>query len=245
MINAISGHKNPVGATVYSSIAGDAWYRAQYMLQDQKIGHYMHIPPRDTFFSQIWGCTLGVPINYAVIRWVLSTKSKMLTGEEPDPSGQWTAQSITTSLSTSVEYVLVGPTRLFQEETFKVLPYGFLLGIGAPFVLFALHKLFPNSKLKFRLWNTTIFFSAMTSFWGNLSTGYFSSIIGGYVIMRWAYRKRYALWARYNYILAAAFDAGFNLNLLLIFLCFGSGATIVMPNWWGNNEKSVERCFAL
>jgi len=59
MVNAVSGHKNPVGATVYSSISGDAWYRAQTMLQDQKIGHFMHIPPRATFFSQVFGCTIG------------------------------------------------------------------------------------------------------------------------------------------------------------------------------------------
>jgi len=36
MVNAVSGHKNPTGATIYSSIAGDAWYRAQYMLNDAK-----------------------------------------------------------------------------------------------------------------------------------------------------------------------------------------------------------------
>ena len=107
MINAVKGHKNPTGATVYSSIAGDAWYRAQYMLQDQKIGHYMHIPPRATFFSQIFGATIGIPINYAVIRWVIDTKFDYLTGEKDDPTHQWTGQSLASSLSTSVQYVLV------------------------------------------------------------------------------------------------------------------------------------------
>lgn len=43
MIQAVSGHKNPTGASVYSSIAGDAWYRAQYMLQDQKIGEIISL----------------------------------------------------------------------------------------------------------------------------------------------------------------------------------------------------------
>jgi hypothetical protein len=85
----------------------------------------------------------------------------------------------------------------------------------------------------------------MTTFWGNLSTGNVSSIIGGYIVMHWAYRKRYALWTKYNYILAAAFDAGFNLNMLLIFLFFGAGKIVTMPYWWGNNENSSERCFAL
>jgi OPT family oligopeptide transporter len=119
MVNAISGHKNPTGATIYSSIAGDAWYRAQYMLQDQKIGFYMHIPPRATFFSQIFGCTIGVPINYGVVKWVLSSKRDILLGLEKDPTHQWTAQHLSSSLSTSVEYVLIGPTRMFQQTSFK------------------------------------------------------------------------------------------------------------------------------
>jgi hypothetical protein len=77
------------------------------MLQDQKIGHYMHIPPRATFFSQIFGCTLGIPINYAVVRWVINTKYDYLTGAKTDPTHQWTAQSLRSSLTTSVQYVLI------------------------------------------------------------------------------------------------------------------------------------------
>jgi hypothetical protein len=36
MVNSVKGYKNPVGASTYGAIAGDAWYRAMYMLQDQK-----------------------------------------------------------------------------------------------------------------------------------------------------------------------------------------------------------------
>ncbi|KAI0998918.1 hypothetical protein K3495_g9278 [Podosphaera aphanis] len=244
MINSVAGHKNPTGATVYSSIAGDAWYRAQYMLQDQKIGHYMHIPPKATFFSQIFGCTIGIPVNYAVVRWVLDTKREFLTGEKIDPSHQWTAQSLASNLSTSVQYVLVGPTKLFQGPNFKLLPFGFVAGVVVPIIINLLHRRFPKSPLKFRLWNTTIFFSAMSTFYGNISTGYLSGFIGSYIVMRWAYRNRYEVWARYNYVLAAGFDAGFNFNMLLIFLLFGSAKIISMPHWWGNSQGSSERCFA-
>jgi hypothetical protein len=107
MVNAVKGYKNPTGATIYSSIAGDAWYRALLMLQDQKIGHYMHIPPRAVFFSQLFGSFIGIPINYGVIRWVLRTKTEFLNGTADDPNHQWTGQSLASSLTTSVQYVLV------------------------------------------------------------------------------------------------------------------------------------------
>lgn len=77
------------------------------MLQDQKIGHYMHIPPRDIFFSQIFGSLIGVPINYGVIRWVLDTKRDYLMGYMTDPNHQWTGQQLANGLTVSTEYVLI------------------------------------------------------------------------------------------------------------------------------------------
>ena len=243
--SAGAGHHHPCGPSVYGAIAGDAWYRAQYMLQDQRIGHYMHIPPRTVFFSQIFGSVLGVPINYGVIRWVLNTKFEYLTGAIKDPLNQWTGQSITSANTLGVQYAVIGPTRMFSQQIFRPLPYAFLFGAGMPLVMYALYRAFPKSKLKFHLWNTTIFFSGMAVFYGNVSTGYFSAFIGGFIAMYWIFRHHFKIWKRYNYIVAAALDAAFNLNMLLIFLFFGSGKQIKMPHWWGNNSSSVERCFAL
>jgi hypothetical protein len=107
MVNAIPGHKNPVGASVYGSIAGDAWYRAQYLLQDQKLGHYMHIPPRTVFFSQVFGSLIGVPINYGVVRWVLNTKGDYISGAKIDPHHQWTGQGLAENLTMATQYVLI------------------------------------------------------------------------------------------------------------------------------------------
>ncbi|KOS19844.1 Oligopeptide transporter 3 [Escovopsis weberi] len=242
MVNSISGFKNPCGASTYGAIAGDAWYRAQINLQDMKIGHYMHVSPKAVFFSQVFGSLIGIPIDYAVIRWVLDTKADYLSGAKVDPTHQWTGQALASSLTSGVQYVLVGPKRLFQQDIYRPVPFGFVVGAVAPIIMFALHKTFPRAK--FHLFNTTIFFSISSVFYGNISTGYTSSFIGGFVVMFWAYRYRYELWARWNYILAAAFDAGFNFNMLLIFLCFGAGKIISMPNWWGNNAQSSERCFA-
>ncbi|PKS10079.1 hypothetical protein jhhlp_003376 [Lomentospora prolificans] len=82
--------------------------------------------------------------------------------------------------------------------------------------------------------------------YSNFSTGFLSDFIVGFVIMFWAYRYQYPLWLRWNYISEAAGDAGFNFNMLLIFLFFGAGNVIATPNWRGNDERrNSERCFAL
>ena len=236
-------HHHPCGPSVYGSIAGDAWYRAQYMLQDQKIGHYMHIPPRTVFFSQIFGTCMGVPINYLVIRWIMDTKGDYLTGKKADPLNQWTGQSLRSSNTMGVQYAVLGPKRLFSESEMAALPWSFLVGAVIPPILYCFHRFFP--RLRIDLWNVSIFFGGLAMFYGNISTGYTSAIIGGYIVMYRAYRHHFEVWKRYNYLVAAAFDAGFNLNMLLIFFFFGAGKQISMPNWWGNNGDSVERCFAL
>ncbi|KAF2028258.1 OPT superfamily oligopeptide transporter [Setomelanomma holmii] len=188
-----AGHHHPCGPSVYGSIASDAWYRAQYMLQDQRIGHYMHIPPH-------------ISINYGVIR--------------------WTGQALVSANTLGVQYAIIGPKRMFSQAIFRSLPYASLFRALSPLVLYALHRAFPRSKLKFHLWNTTIFFSGMAVFYGNISTGYFSAFVGGFVAMYWIFRHHFKIWKRYNYIVAAA------------------GKQIKMLDWWGNNADSVERCFA-
>ena len=167
----------------------------------------------------------------------------MLTPQSTFSYPSLTRPSLATSVTTGTQYVLLGPSRLFSQPLFKPIPYGFLVGIVAPAIIYALHRAFPRAK--FHLWNTTVFFSGASFFYGNVSTGYLSRFVGAFVVMFWAYRYRYKLWAKYNYILAAAFDAGYNFNMLLVFLAFGSARVISAPNWWGNNADSAERCFAL
>lgn len=232
------GKIHPVSGAVFGSIAGDAWYRAQFHLQCMRIGFYNHLPPKAVFLCQLYGEMIGVPINYLAVRWVLSTKRDYLEGKKIDPLHQWTAQGITSLHSNAIQYVVLGPSRLFQN--YRWLPFVFLLGLLGPLTIFTLYKRFPRSNLN--LWNTTVFFSSMSVFYGNISTGYLSRFIGGTITSFWAFNYRHELWQKYNYITAAAFDTGYNLAVLIVFALYSSG--IVMPNWWGNNEKSIERCFA-
>ncbi|KAF9088306.1 hypothetical protein BGX27_002722 [Mortierella sp. AM989] len=232
---------HPVGSLVYRVVAGQCWYRAQSILQDQKIGHYMKVSPRATFMSQLWGNLIGVPINYAVIRWVIDTKRPYLDGTKKDPLGQWSGQAPQSYLNQGIQYGLVGPTRLFRDQIYGPLRWGFLLGIAAPILMYLLHRRFPRAK--FNLWHSTIFFSSMENFYGNVSTGPLSSFIGGFFCMYYFFRYRHKTWVKYNYLVGAAADTGLSLAILAIFIIFGSAKIIQMPAWWGNDPDSVEKCY--
>ncbi|KAG7867412.1 hypothetical protein KL918_002851 [Ogataea parapolymorpha] len=122
--------KHPCGAAFYGAIAGNCWYRAQYILQDQKIGIYNDIPPKLVFFSQIFGDLIGVPFNYMSLRWVVKSKYDFLKGLKSDPMRQWTGQVLTNYNSNAIQYVVLGPKRVFEH--YPYLPLGFLVGSIAP-----------------------------------------------------------------------------------------------------------------
>ncbi|KAJ6572780.1 OPT oligopeptide transporter [Mycena vulgaris] len=259
MIDGVKGSsRHPLGQLAYRIISGNVWYDCYPVLEDQKIGHYLHLPPRQVIGIQIMAAFVGLPVNYGVMRWILETKLDYLTGVLTDPTGQWTAQDFKSYNTAGIQYALVGPTRLFANTVYHPLTYGFVVGAVAPLLIWLAHRKFPRWNLD--KWNTTIFFASSATFRGNISTGPFTSIIIGTVWNFWLFRYRHQFWKMWayvfsyllslsfilmiqpSYISGAALDTGFNANLLFIFVAFGSTG-IGMANWWGNNPTSTERCF--
>ncbi|KAJ7735539.1 OPT oligopeptide transporter [Mycena maculata] len=242
MIDGVKGSsRHPLGQLAYRIISGNVWYDCYPVLEDQKIGHYLHLPPRQVIGIQIMAVIVGLPVNYGVMLWILHTKYDYLTGITPDPRGQWTAQDFKSYNTDGIQYALVGPTRLFQNAVYHPLTYGFVVGVIAPLLVWLAHRRFRHWGLD--KWNTTIFFASAASFRGNISTGPLTSIIVGTMFNFYLYRYRHHFWKTGRiYISGAALDTGFNLNLLFIFVAFGTTG-ITMVNWWGNNAQSTERCF--
>ncbi|OWB79122.1 hypothetical protein B5S32_g3334 [[Candida] boidinii] len=255
--NNNDGSKHPVSASIYGAIAGNTWYRCQYILQDQKIGMYNNISPKCIFFSQIFGDLIGVPFNYMALRWVIRTKKDYINGSKTDPLHQWTSQVLINYNTNAIQYVLLGPIRIFKR--YPILPFGFIFGIVLPILIYFLYKLNlnlikkNNSKFNFNFnfnfWNTTIIFSTMSKFYGNISTGPFTQFLIGTVTMFYMFRYKHELFKRYNYVIAAAFDTGFNLCMAILFIfvsggLLNNGKAIQMPNWWGNDPNNIEKCYA-
>ncbi|KAJ7477336.1 OPT oligopeptide transporter protein-domain-containing protein [Mycena latifolia] len=193
------------------------------VLEDQKIGHYLHLPPRQVIGIQITAAFVGLPVNSLLTIHSLQT-----------------AQDFKSYNTAGIQYALVGPTRLFANSVYHPLTYGFVVGAVAPLLIWLAHRKFPRWSLD--KCNTTIFFASSATFRGNISTGPFTSILIGTVWNFWLFRYRHQLWKMWAYISGAALDTGFNANLLFIFVAFGSSG-ITMANWWGNNASSTEHLY--
>ncbi|KAJ7112751.1 OPT oligopeptide transporter [Mycena crocata] len=240
MVQTPGSSRHPLGQLTYRIISGNVWYDVLQLIEDQKLGHYMHIPPRDVIICQLIGSTVGLAVNYATMLWVLATRLDYLRANKVDPNGEWTGQGLRGYNTAGIQYALVGPRNLFADARYKPLWYGFAVGTVAPILVWLLDRRFQ--KAKFRLWNTTIFFSGMSYYRGQVTTGPLTQFILGFIWNFWLYRYRSKFWKTWAYICGAALDTGFNLNLILIFVSLGA-VGITMPPWWGNNPMSIERCF--
>ena len=49
-----------------------ALIQALLYVQDQKLAHYLHVPPRATFRAQMLGCLLGSLVSIGIINWQMS-----------------------------------------------------------------------------------------------------------------------------------------------------------------------------
>ncbi|KAI8179697.1 hypothetical protein K4K52_002190 [Colletotrichum sp. SAR 10_76] len=106
MIDARGSSRHPLGQLAYRIISGNVWYDARIVLEDQKIGHYLHLPPRDVIGIQIIANMLALPINYGVMRWVIASKFDYVSGRVPDPAGQWTGQEFKSYNTAGIQYAL-------------------------------------------------------------------------------------------------------------------------------------------
>lgn len=62
--------------------------------------------------------------------------------------------------------------------------------------------------------------------------------------MFYVFRYKHDFWVKYNYLVGAAADTGLSLAILAIFVIFGSSSKVIeMPEWWGNDPESIEKCY--
>ena len=163
-----------------------------------------------------------------------------LMAQKVDKLHQWTGQTIVSYNTNAVQYVILGPDRLFKTIQYCHMDSCLVLVLSTSII--SLHRLFPKSKLKFHLWNTTVFlfyYEYLLTFQRDIfpdSLRDHNNVLGIQIQAQFM--------EKYNYLLAAAFGHWPDLSILLIFLFFSAGKQSI-SRMVGNNGKSVERCFAM
>ncbi|KAJ3082192.1 hypothetical protein HDU99_003381 [Rhizoclosmatium hyalinum] len=217
-------------------------------VEDLKLGHYVKIPPRALFVTQLVSTILG---SFISILTACALYESFGTSPDPDsplgfvwnienlPSNSgWNIQNFNTYVSAGIIWGGIGPAKFFGPGS----PYystllGFVAGLILPVIPWVLHKIYPTSF--WHLINVPLMFF-MRGYVGNQNSNLITPLLVC-VIVNYYIKKYYSLWwKRYALVMGAAFDFGSSLAVACVFF-IGTYFAMPFPRWL-LNPVDRERC---
>ncbi|KAI0405606.1 OPT family small oligopeptide transporter [Xylaria palmicola] len=222
----LPGH--PLAMMNYGSVA---MQQALYFVQDLKLGHYMKIPPRTMFWSQLVASVWSAIVQVAVMNWALGNIPGVCSDQQPD---SFTCPGGRLLFTASVIWSTIGPARIFSGDAlYSPLQWFWLVGAVTPIITWFLARRYPRSVA--RHINMPLIFGG--SSWIPPATVY-SYLCWGSVgfLFNYSIKRRFnGWWLQYNYITSAALDCGLIISAVLIFLTLYL-TSASPPQWYGNYD---------
>ncbi|KAI8607185.1 OPT oligopeptide transporter protein-domain-containing protein, partial [Chytriomyces sp. MP71] len=118
-----------------------AMYQGLTLVQDLKLGHYIKIPPKAMFLSQLVSTLLGALVSTLVACGLYES-----FGKSPKANSGWSSANYNVFLSGGAIWGAIGPARFFGPDSpyFKTL-LGFVAGLILPVIPWLMHKVQPDS----------------------------------------------------------------------------------------------------
>ncbi|KAI9708754.1 MAG: hypothetical protein M1820_003709 [Bogoriella megaspora] len=219
----------PLANMVFKYLSVDVVSQGVFFAQDMKLGHYLKVAPRTIFFAQGTATILGALTQTGVVLWMLGNINDICTEDQSDgfscPNGR-------TTFSSSVIWGLIGPGRLYSVgKIYSNLLHFFWIGALMPIITWLIWR-----KTGRDIWsriNWPLIFVGTYNVPPATGINYSSWFVVNWIFNRAVYRRAFAWWTKYNYVLAAALDTGTALSGIIIFFCI-SYPGAVFPDWWGN-----------
>lgn len=205
--------------------------QALSLVSDQKLGHYMKIPPRHLVIAQLVGTMVCACVQLGVAFWLMDTVPHMCTNQ----GAPFTCINTNTFFSASVIWGLVGPERIFGPgQLYHPLLYMFFIGLVVPIPFWYMSRRYPNS-----IWsniNIPVVFNVV----GNLppapTQDFVWFFVGCFIFNFALHRYQNTWWQRYAFSFSAGMDSGLAISGIIIFFAFKQ----VIVSWWGNLFNSTE-----
>ncbi|OTB10053.1 hypothetical protein K445DRAFT_268029 [Daldinia sp. EC12] len=219
----------PIAVMIFKVFSTITLGQAQTYSTDLKTAHYMKIPPRVTFWCQVVASIWAVFVQIAVMNWTLGAIPDVCTNTQPS---HFTCPNGRAFFSSSIVWGVLGPERMFGPGSmYANFNWFWLIGAAFPVILWFLTR---KMKIGFaRHLNAPIMFGAMAWLPPATPISFSSWAIFG-LIFNYGIRRRFGgWWKTYNYITAAALDAGLILSTIVIFFAI-TLPEVTIPQWWGN-----------
>lgn len=194
---------------------------------DLKFGHYMKIPPRTMFTSQVVATIVSCFVQVLVLNFAMGNiKDVCLITQKQ----HFTCPGAKVFFSASVIWGLLGPQRIFSPgQVYAALLIGFPLGAALPVALYYATKKWPRSNVRFAM--APVILGGGGSIPPASPLNYLTWGIVGYVFQKVIRERNFRWWSRLNYLTASGLDTGLAISTLFIFFVFTLNQ-IEAPRWW-------------
>ncbi|KAJ7259929.1 small oligopeptide transporter [Mycena rebaudengoi] len=234
---ALPGH--PVAMMMFKTWGYITMAQALNFTSDFKLGHYMKVPPRPMFWSQVVATVVAGTVQLGVQAWMFTNIENMC---DPLQKDSFVCPSTEVFGAASIIVSVIGPGLMFSKgQTYYqiALVFFFLVGAGAPLIAWLLNRRYPKSFLKYvkRVLRSKIFpviFNGTGLIPPATALNYVPWAAVGF-IFQYLIRR----WTKYNYVLSAALDSGVAVSILLIFFAQSQIGANTIATWWGNTVPFV------
>lgn len=221
----------PLAMMMFKNYGFITMSQALFFAQDLKLGHYMKVPPRVMFASQLVASVWSAIVQIGVMNWALRAIPEVCSLEQ---ANSYTCPHGRVFYTASVVWGAIGPARLFSRGAmYAGLQWFWLVGAVTPLATWLLARRWPQSKWRYVcapiIFGGTAMLPPATLYiflcWG----------VVGFIFNYWIKGRWTGWWLQYNYVVSAALDCGLIISTLVIFFTlYLTRAT--PPQWWGNKE---------
>lgn len=190
------------------------------MLQDLKLGQYMHLPSTSVLVFQTIGTVAGVIFNYMVMSLVVNTNRELLRSEYGNQV--FTGVVLEDFQSQAISW------GIFAHELFKagaryvIVPISLGIGFLLPFPFYVAHRFIPRFRMD--LVNTPLICGTFALVLDRANAGFTMSVLIGFLSQFYARRYHPRWFHRSNYVLSAALDGGAQVTAVLLGFVVEGGA---------------------
>ncbi|KAL8150852.1 hypothetical protein V2J09_020660 [Rumex salicifolius] len=224
----------PLANVAFKTYGYISMSQALYLISDLKLGHYMKIPPKSMFIVQLVGTMVASLSIFATSWWLITSVTGICDSDLLPKGSPWTCPNDAVFYSASIIWGVVGPARMFKAGLglYPELNWFFLAGFLAPFPVWVLSRIFPGQKW-IRMINMPVILGATAMMPPAMVINYWAWGSMGLLFNYYVFTRYKGWWARYNYVLAAALDAGIAFMAIFIFFSLQYFKEIEGISWWG------------
>ncbi|KAL6352776.1 hypothetical protein LRP88_13249 [Fusarium phalaenopsidis] len=219
---------NALSLSLFKAFGYTTCTHAIHFSVDMKMAHYLKLPPRFTFWAQMVPTLVSTFVYVGILQYQMHLENICT----PNAPYRFTCPSLNSFFTSAVLWGTIGPRKLFGPGgQYVETLVGFPVGVLVVVIFWWLGKKYPKNRI-IRSTHPVVLLKG-GHVWAPYNIGYLLPAVP-IAWFSWMYiKKRYlGLWAKYNYILAAAFSVGIALSALLTF--FALQYNDINLDWWGN-----------